>query len=48
MSGVMIKMGVYGSCASRLDLLGGGPAWWGALVLIVRRGSRRCSACCTR
>ena len=29
MSGVMIKMGVYGLLRVALDLLGGGPAWWG-------------------
>ena len=29
MSGVMIKMGVYGLLRVGLDLLGGGPAWWG-------------------
>ena len=29
MSGVMIKMGVYGLLRIGLDLLGGGPAWWG-------------------
>ena len=33
MSGVMIKMGVYGLLRVGLDLLGGGPAWWGGLVL---------------
>jgi len=33
MSGVMIKMGVYGLLRLALDLLGGGPAWWGGLVL---------------
>jgi hydrogenase-4 component B len=33
MSGVMIKMGVYGLLRVGLDLLGGGPTWWGALVL---------------
>jgi hydrogenase-4 component B len=33
MSGVVIKMGVYGFCRVVLDLLGGGPAWWGGLVL---------------
>ncbi len=33
MSGVMIKMGVYGLLRLVLDLLGGGPAWWGGLVL---------------
>jgi hydrogenase-4 component B len=35
MSGVMIKMGVYGLVRLGLDLLGGGPAWWGGLVLAV-------------
>lgn len=33
MSGVMIKMGVYGVLRVGLDLLGGGPAWWGALLI---------------
>jgi hydrogenase-4 component B len=33
MSGVMIKMGVYGLLRVVLDLLGGGPVWWGGLVL---------------
>lgn len=33
MSGVMIKLGVYGLLRVVLDLLGGGPAWWGSLVL---------------
>jgi hydrogenase-4 component B len=33
MSGVMIKLGVYGILRVALDLLGGGPAWWGTLVL---------------
>ncbi|MET0501803.1 MAG: hydrogenase 4 subunit B [Candidatus Binatia bacterium] len=33
MSGVMIKMGVYGLLRLVLDLLGGGPTWWGGLVL---------------
>ena len=35
MSGVMIKLGVYGLLRVTLDLLGGGPTWWGALVLTV-------------
>jgi hydrogenase-4 component B len=39
MSGVMIKMGVYGLLRVTLDLLGSGPAWWGALVLILGAGS---------
>src|SRR5437867_8630266 len=33
MSGVMIKLGVYGVLLFGLRLLGGGPAWWGGLVL---------------
>lgn len=33
MSGVMIKLGIYGILRVTLDLLGGGPAWWGSLVL---------------
>jgi hydrogenase-4 component B len=33
MSGVVIKMGVYGLLRLTLDLLAGGPAWWGGLVL---------------
>ncbi|MGE5306152.1 MAG: proton-conducting transporter membrane subunit, partial [Alphaproteobacteria bacterium] len=35
MSGVVIKMGVYGFCRVVLDLLGAGPPWWGGLVLAV-------------
>ena len=35
MSGGMIKMGIYGLLRVALDLLGGGPAWWGGLVLVV-------------
>jgi formate hydrogenlyase subunit 3/multisubunit Na+/H+ antiporter MnhD subunit len=33
MSGVMIAMGVYGVIRVGLDLLGGGPIWWGALLI---------------
>ncbi len=33
MSGVMIKLGVYGVLRVGLDLLGGGPTWWGALLI---------------
>jgi len=33
MSGVMIKLGVFGILRVVLDLLGGGPAWWGSLIL---------------
>ena len=39
MSGVMIKLGVYGVLRVTLDLLGGGPSWWGAVVLIVGAAS---------
>ena len=33
MSGVMLKMGLYGLLRIGLDLLGGGPPWWGGLIL---------------
>lgn len=33
LSGVVIKMGVYGLVRVVLDLLGGGPTWWGGIVL---------------
>jgi hydrogenase-4 component B len=33
MSGVVIKMGIYGLLRVLLDLMGGGPVWWGAVVL---------------
>jgi len=33
MSGVMIKLGIYGLIRVVFDFLGGGPAWWGALLL---------------
>jgi hydrogenase-4 component B len=35
MSGVMIKLGIYGLVRVTLDLLGGGPAWWGGLLLAI-------------
>jgi hydrogenase-4 component B len=35
LSGVVIKMGVYGLLRVAADLLGGGPPWWGGLVLAV-------------
>jgi hydrogenase-4 component B len=35
MSGVVIKMGVYGLLRVTVDLLAGGPPWWGGLVLAV-------------
>jgi hydrogenase-4 component B len=33
MSGVVIKMGVYGLLRVTVDLLPAGPSWWGGLVL---------------
>jgi hydrogenase-4 component B len=33
MSGVMLKIAIYGFVRMTFDLLGGGPAWWGGLVL---------------
>ena len=39
MSGAMIKLGVYGLLRVALDLLGGGPAWWGGVVLGVGAAS---------
>ncbi|MBI4316055.1 MAG: hydrogenase 4 subunit B, partial [Chloroflexi bacterium] len=35
MSGVVIKMGIYGLVRMALDLLGGGPVWWGGVVLAI-------------
>ncbi|MGH7393321.1 MAG: proton-conducting transporter membrane subunit, partial [Candidatus Rokuibacteriota bacterium] len=34
MSGVMIKLGVYGLLRVGLDWLGAGPAWWGVAVML--------------
>jgi hydrogenase-4 component B len=39
MSGVMIKLGIYGLLRVTLDLLGGGPGWWGALLLALGSAS---------
>src|SRR6185312_7213946 len=39
LSGVMIKLGVYGLLRVGLDLLGGGPAWWGVLLIGLGAGS---------
>jgi hydrogenase-4 component B len=39
MSGVMVKLGIYGILRVSLDLLGGGPPWWGGLVLVLGAGS---------
>jgi len=33
MSGVMIKAGIYGLIRFAIEALGGGPSWWGVLVL---------------
>ncbi|MEG6522241.1 hydrogenase 4 subunit B [Desulfotomaculum sp. 1211_IL3151] len=35
MSGVMIKMAIYGMIRVIIDILGPGPAWWGGLVLTI-------------
>ena len=35
MSGVMIKLGVYGLVRVAFDWLGVGPLWWGATILVV-------------
>ena len=35
MSGVMIKLGIYGLVRIGLDWLGVGPSWWGGAVLVV-------------
>jgi hydrogenase-4 component B len=35
LSGVVIKMGIYGLLRVTLDLLGGGPTWWGGLLLAI-------------
>src|SRR5262249_22330976 len=34
MSGVMIKLGVYGLFRVGFEWLGGGPPWWGAVLLL--------------
>src|SRR5258707_12858899 len=35
MSGAMVKLGIYGLLRVGWDLLGGGPRWWGFVVLAV-------------
>jgi hydrogenase-4 component B len=35
MSGVMIKMGIYGLVRVGFEWLGGGPAWWGVSLLLI-------------
>jgi hydrogenase-4 component B len=39
MSGVMIKLGIYGLVRVLFDLLGGGPPWWGAVLLMAGSAS---------
>src|SRR5258705_2855375 len=39
LSGAMIKLGIYGLLRVGLDLLGGGPAWWGVVVSVLGAGS---------
>jgi hydrogenase-4 component B len=39
MSGVMIKLGVYGLFRAGLDWLGPGPAWWGVVLLLAGAAS---------
>lgn len=34
MSGVMIKLGIYGIVRVVFDLMGGGPPWWGGVLLV--------------
>jgi len=34
MSGVMIKLGIYGLLRVAVDFLGAGPTWWGGLLLL--------------
>jgi hydrogenase-4 component B len=35
MSGVMIKLGIYGLVRVMFDFMPGGPAWWGGLLLAI-------------
>lgn len=35
MSGVMIKLGIYGLIRIGFDWLGAGPSWWGGAILVV-------------
>jgi hydrogenase-4 component B len=39
MSGVMIKLGIYGLLRVTIDFLGPGPTWWGGLVLLAGSAS---------
>jgi len=35
MSAVMVKLGLYGLLRVGLDLLGGGPSWWGVVLVAI-------------
>ena len=35
MSGAMVKLGIYGLVRVLFDVLGGGPRWWGVLLITV-------------
>lgn len=39
MSAVMVKLGIYGLLRIGLDLLGGGPSWWGTVIIILGAAS---------
>jgi len=39
MSAAMVKLGIYGLLRVCLDLLGGGPTWWGTLVILCGAGT---------
>ncbi|MCX6538755.1 MAG: proton-conducting transporter membrane subunit [Acidobacteria bacterium] len=39
MSAVMVKLGIYGLLRIGLDVLGGGPSWWGTLIIILGAAS---------
>jgi hydrogenase-4 component B len=39
MSAVMVKLGIYGLLRIGLDLLGGGPSWWGTLLIVLGAAS---------
>lgn len=39
MSGVMIKTGIYGLVRILVDVLGGGPDWWGVVILVAGASS---------
>jgi formate hydrogenlyase subunit 3/multisubunit Na+/H+ antiporter MnhD subunit len=39
MSAVMVKLGIYGLLRIGLDVLGGGPSWWGTLLIVLGAAS---------